>query len=69
MNVRRNNFVEIYSRADSVSGPLRSEETDMALGLATDRETGAANEGCAEAVREAAVFRVDVTPERGAVRV
>ena len=41
----------------------------MALGLATDREIGAANEGYAEAVREAAEFRVDVAQERGAVRI
>ena len=41
----------------------------MALGLATDRESAVANEeGYAEALREAAVFRVDVKPERGAVR-
>ena len=41
----------------------------MALGLATDREVEAANQGYAEAVREAVAFRVDVARERGAVRI
>ncbi|NUT56864.1 MAG: STAS domain-containing protein [Thermoleophilia bacterium] len=40
----------------------------MALELATNRETEVANEGYAEALRQAVEFRVDVTRERGAVR-